>query len=100
MIWGFTDPNQSHINPPELDRNLVDTCNLGASMAFEQLQAEISLLLNQINNQPEDLHELYEMLHQKLAELRATGQPLPRDLVELEEKMLRDFPAVDKRRPM
>lgn len=69
-------------------------------MAFEQLQAEISLLLNQINNQPEDLHELYEMLHQKLAELRATGQPLPRDLVELEEKMLRDFPAVNKRRPM
>lgn len=61
-------------------------------MAFEQLQAEISLLLNQINEQPEDLHELYEMLHQKLNEMRATGQPLPQDLVELERKLLRDFP--------
>jgi archaellum component FlaC len=61
-------------------------------MAFEQLQAEISLLINQINEQPEDLHELYEMLHQKLNELRAMGQPLPQDLVELEAKMLRDFP--------
>jgi predicted nucleic acid-binding Zn-ribbon protein len=63
-----------------------------AVMAFEQLQAEISLLLNQINEQPEDLHELYEMLHQKLNEMRATGQPLPQDLVELEQKLLRDFP--------
>jgi predicted nucleic acid-binding Zn-ribbon protein len=65
-----------------------------AVMAFEQLQAEISLLLNQINEQPEDLHELYEMLHQKLNEMRATGQPLPQDLVELERKLLRDFPKV------
>jgi hypothetical protein len=66
------------------------------AMAFEQLQAEISLLMNQISDQPEDIHELYEMLHQKLNELRAMGQPLPQDLVELEQKMLRDFPRVGK----
>jgi archaellum component FlaC len=66
-------------------------------MAFEQLQAEISLLINQINEQPEDLHELYEMLHQKLNELRATGQPLPQDLVELEQKMLKDFQPAKQR---
>jgi predicted nucleic acid-binding Zn-ribbon protein len=65
-------------------------------MAFERLEAEIALLLNQMNNQPEDLHELYQQLHQKLAELRATGQPLPADLVELEAKMLRDFPKAGK----
>ncbi len=61
-------------------------------MAFEDLKAEISLLVSQINNQPEDVHELYEVLHQKLNELRATGQTLPNDLVELERRMLKEFP--------
>ena len=61
-------------------------------MAFEDLKAQISLLVSQINNQPDDVHELYELLHQKLNELRATGQPLPKDLVELEQRMLKEFP--------
>jgi hypothetical protein len=61
-------------------------------MALEELQAQISLLVNQINNQPEDVHELYELLHQKLNELRLTGQPLPKDLIELELRMLEEFP--------
>jgi len=61
-------------------------------MAFEDLKAQIGLLVSQINNQPEDVHELYEQLHQKLNELRATGQPLPNDLVELERRMLKEFP--------
>jgi len=61
-------------------------------MAFEDLKAQISLLVSQINNQPEDVHELYEVLHQKLNELRATGQALPQDLVELEQRMLKEFP--------
>ena len=61
-------------------------------MALEELQAQINLLVNQINNQPEDVHELYELLHQKLNELRSTGQPLPKDLIELEKRMLTEFP--------
>ncbi|MBC8036248.1 MAG: hypothetical protein H7X89_03420 [Rhizobiales bacterium] len=61
-------------------------------MAFEDLKAQISLLVGQINNQPEDVHELYELLHQKLNEFRATGQALPEDLVELEQRMLKEFP--------
>jgi predicted nucleic acid-binding Zn-ribbon protein len=61
-------------------------------MALEELQTQISLLVSQINNQPEDVHELYELLHQKLNELRLTGQPLPKDLVELEKRMLAEFP--------
>jgi predicted nucleic acid-binding Zn-ribbon protein len=61
-------------------------------MALEELQAQINLLVNQINNQPEDVHELYELLHQKLNELRSTGQPLPKDLIELEKRMLKEFP--------
>jgi hypothetical protein len=61
-------------------------------MALEDLQLQISLLVSQINNQPEDVHELYELLHQKLNELRLTGQPLPKDLIELEQRMLAEFP--------
>ena len=61
-------------------------------MALEELQTQISLLVSQINNQPEDVHELYELLHQKLNELRGTGQPLPQDLLDLEKRMLAEFP--------
>lgn len=60
-------------------------------MSFEDIKAQISLLVSQINNQPEDVHELYELLHQKLNELRATGQPLPKDLLDLERRMLSEF---------
>jgi predicted nucleic acid-binding Zn-ribbon protein len=63
-------------------------------MALEELQTQISLLVSQINNQPEDVHELYELLHQKLNELRLTGQPLPKDLIELEQRMLAEFPKL------
>jgi predicted nucleic acid-binding Zn-ribbon protein len=65
-------------------------------MALEELQSQISLLVSQINNQPEDVHELYELLHQKLNELRGTGQPLPEDLIDLEKKMLKEFPRPKK----
>ena len=65
-------------------------------MALEELQTQISLLVSQINNQPEDVHELYEQLHQKLHELRLTGQPLPQDLIDLEKRMLKDFPRPKK----
>jgi len=65
-------------------------------MALEELQAQINLLVSQINNQPEDVHEIYELLHQKLNELRSTGQPLPQDLLDLEERMLKEFPRPKK----
>ncbi len=61
-------------------------------MALEEIQAQISMLINQINNQPEDIHELYELIHQQIGELRATGQPVPRDILELEQRMLKEFP--------
>jgi predicted nucleic acid-binding Zn-ribbon protein len=61
-------------------------------MAFEDIKAQISLLLGQVNNQPEDLHELQEVLHQKLTEMRNQGLPIPSDLAEMEKKLLKDFP--------
>jgi len=62
-------------------------------MAFEDILAEINLLLTEMENQPEDAHELQLMLHEKLAEIRATGMPLPDDLVELEQRLLKDMAA-------
>jgi hypothetical protein len=61
-------------------------------MAFEELKAQIGMLLGEMTNRPEDLHELYEEIHQQLNELRATGMALPNDLLELEQKLLAEFP--------
>src|SRR5215213_10943918 len=56
-------------------------------MAFEQLKAEIAMLVQQMDDEPEDVHELHARIRQKLAELKATGQPLPDDLVALERRL-------------
>jgi hypothetical protein len=62
-------------------------------MAFEDLKAEISLLLTQMENQPEDKHELYIQIVEKLNEMRAFGMPLPEDLVRLEKELEAQFKA-------
>ena len=62
-------------------------------MAFEQLKAQIGILLGEINDQPEDLHELYQQVHQELNQMRATGMSLPVDLVELEQRLLAEYPV-------
>jgi predicted nuclease with TOPRIM domain len=56
-------------------------------MAFDELIARIKLLLTEMQNQPGDEHELLEQVHAELAELKATGQPLPEDLVQLEKRL-------------
>lgn len=65
-------------------------------MAFEELKAQIGMLLGEMLDKPEDLHELYEEVHRKLNELRATGMALPEDLVALEERLLREFGPAEK----
>jgi hypothetical protein len=62
-------------------------------MAFEALKAELALLLNQMENQPEDRHELYLQIREKLNEMRAFGLPLPDDLVRLERELEAEFSA-------
>ena len=56
-------------------------------MAFEDIQAEIGLLLTRMQNEPADRHELCLMVRQKVSELRAFGMPLPADLVQLEQRL-------------
>jgi hypothetical protein len=60
-------------------------------MALEELNARIALLLTSIEDRPEDIHELHELIRQKLAQLDAMGLPRPADLVELEKKLEADL---------
>jgi hypothetical protein len=60
-------------------------------MAFENTRAELALLLAQVQDVPEDRHELYLRIMQKLSELKAYGMPLPQDLVELEQCLEGEF---------
>ena len=60
-------------------------------MAFEGIQAEVGLLLTRMQNEPEDWHELYLQIMQKLNELKAYGMPLPEDLVQLEKRLEAEF---------
>jgi hypothetical protein len=66
-------------------------------MAFESIKAEISLLLSQMEDVPEDRHEIAFQIHEKLAELRAMGMPVPEDLARLEKELEEEFgrPAKD-----
>jgi len=62
-------------------------------MAFDDLKAELALLINQMENQPEDRHELYLQVREKLNEMRVFGMPLPQDLVDLEKNLEAEFAA-------
>jgi hypothetical protein len=65
-------------------------------MAFEDLKAELALLINQMENQPEDRHELYLQIREKLNEMRAFGMPLPSDLVRLEKELEAEFRSEER----
>jgi hypothetical protein len=63
---------------------------------LERLLAEISLLTSQMETQPRDKHEIYLQLREKLNEMRATGMPLPQDLVKLEHRLEAEFTGAKK----
>lgn len=60
-------------------------------MAFEDVKAEIGLLLTKMQNEPEDRHELYLQLMERLNELKAYGMPIPQDLQDLETALAAEF---------
>ena len=64
-------------------------------MAFGDIQAVLGLLLTRMQNEPDDCHELYLQIMQKLNELKAYGMPLPEDLVQFERHLEAEF-AADK----
>ena len=62
-------------------------------MAFEDVKAELGILMTRMQNEPQDKHELYLQLMEKLNELNAYGMPLPQDLVRLEKALGAEFAA-------
>lgn len=60
-------------------------------MAFEDLITRINMLFVEMENQPQDATELLEQIRLELNQMKATGQPLPQDLVELEQRLEREF---------
>lgn len=67
-------------------------------MAFEEIKAEIALLVARLAEHPHDRLELEHMLHAKLEALRASGLPLPEDLVALEAALDRQLSGDARRR--
>ena len=56
-------------------------------MAFDDMEAEIGILLGRLNDDSEDREEIYERLREMLNEMRAYGMPVPDDLVALEKEL-------------
>ena len=56
-------------------------------MAFDDLEAELALLINQMTDPPEDVHELYLRIAEKLNEYKALGLPVPEDFVRVETEL-------------
>jgi hypothetical protein len=67
-------------------------------MAFEDKEAELGLLLTRMQNEPQDWHEVYEQIRQKLNELKTYGMPLPEDLVQFERDLEAEFEAENEDR--
>ncbi|WP_439544209.1 hypothetical protein [Hyphomicrobium sp.] len=60
-------------------------------MAFDDVAAEAGILLTRMQNEPEDRHEIYQQLREKLNELRAFGMPVPQDLLDFEAALEAEF---------
>lgn len=67
-------------------------------MTFEDIQAEIAVLIAHLGDAPHDRHETELVLHEKLARLKAFGMPLPQDLVDLEAALRDRLEAAARKR--
>lgn len=57
----------------------------------QELEATLSVLLQEMEGEIADRREFHERLVQTLNGMRATGMPLPQDLVDLEAEMSAEF---------
>jgi hypothetical protein len=62
-------------------------------MDREQLKAALSLLLDEIDGESEDSHEIYLRLTMLLNQMRALNMPIPDDLAQMEADMSQEFAA-------
>ena len=63
-------------------------------MDFDDIKAELGILMTRMQNEPQDRHELYLMVMEKLNQMRAFGMPVPEDLVKLEAEFAQDMRGV------
>ncbi|NQV84353.1 MAG: hypothetical protein HQ494_11090 [Rhodospirillales bacterium] len=56
-------------------------------MVMDDLNAEISFLMQQLESDPGDFHEIFFRLHQALSTLRAEGLPVPENLARMEKDL-------------
>ena len=64
----------------------------------QELGAAVALLIEEMEGDQGDAHEIYLRLRQLLDQMRATGMPLPDDLVKLEKDLSAEFSAEAKDR--
>ena len=59
----------------------------------EDLEAAVLELLDEMEGELGDAHEIYLKLRQTLDGMRAMGMPLPDDLVRMEQELSAEFEA-------
>lgn len=62
-------------------------------MDREDLKAALSLLLDEMEGEIEDSHEVYLRLTMLLNQMRALNMPIPEDLAQMEADMSKEFAA-------
>jgi hypothetical protein len=60
-------------------------------MDAKDLEAEVSLLLNEMEGEQGDRHEVYLRVRQLLSNLQAVGMPPPEDLTRLARELEASF---------
>ncbi len=60
-------------------------------MDEQELEVALSLLLEDMEDQGTDSHEIFVRLDQLFNSMRALGMPLPEDLVRLHEELAEEF---------
>ena len=62
-------------------------------MDLEEFEAAMSLLVDEMEGEQGDRHEIFMRIQQMLSTMRAEGLPVPEDLVRLEEELGAEFQA-------
>lgn len=60
-------------------------------MTEQELEVALSLLIEDMEDQGADSHEIFLRLDQLFSSMRALGMPLPDDLVRLHEELAEEF---------
>lgn len=68
-------------------------------MAFEGLITRLNMMFEEMENRPEDDHELLFQIHAELQQMRAEGLEPPQDLVDLEARLEEKFSERGVARP-